>query len=326
MVAVMVLLAEMPVEQDFHRKLLDHLHEGVYCLDRDRKITFWSKGAERVTGYSAEDVLGRSCSDNILMHIDAAGRALCPTNLCPASRSMAGAGFLEADIFLHHKDGHRVPVSVRVNTLQDDDGKTIGAVEIFHERYDKLAMEEQIAELKKLSLLDALTAVGNRRFGENQVRGHLNEFERSGVPFGILLLDLDNFKAINDTRGHETGDRVLKMVAATLAANIRSFDHVSRWGGEEFVLVLSNVDPSNLESIAEKMRLLVMASRLTDLEPVVSVTVSIGAVLVAPGDTVESLIARADKMLYRSKSAGRNRVTSCRTAGIPTVQHPPRTE
>lgn len=296
--------------QDFYRNLLDHLFEGVYCLDVNRTIIYWNHGAERLTGYRAEEVVGKSCADNILVHVDQEGHQLCLAETCPAAKSICGGGLQEADVFLHHKDGHRVPVSIRTNCLRDESGKIVGAVEIFSERYDKLALEQQVEELQQLSLLDSLTGVGNRRYGEEQVRARLNEFQRTSVPFGVLMLDLDHFKAINDRHGHQVGDRVLKMVSRTLATNVRSFDHVSRWGGEEFLIIAVNVDPPQLCQIAEKLRMLVMSSGLTDFKPVVRATVSIGAAIVVPGDTAESLVGRADKLLYESKSKGRNRVTS----------------
>jgi diguanylate cyclase (GGDEF)-like protein/PAS domain S-box-containing protein len=301
---------EAKMAQDFYRNLVDHLFEGVYCLDVNRTITYWNQGAERLTGYRAEDVVGRSCADNILIHVDQEGRQLCLAETCPAAKSICGGGLHEADVFLHHKDGHRVPVSIRTNCLRDESGKIIGAVEIFSERYDKLALEQQVEELQQLSLLDPLTGVGNRRYGEEQARARLNEFERSTVPFGVLMLDLDHFKAINDTHGHQVGDRVLRMVSRTLATNVRSFDHVSRWGGEEFLVIASNVDLPRLCLMAEKLRLLIQSSVLTDFQPPIRITVSIGAAVVAPGDTLESLVARADKLLYESKTKGRNRVTS----------------
>jgi len=300
--------------QDFYRNILDHLFEGVYYLDTDRKITYWNRGAEMLTGYQAGEVVGRSCADNILVHADEKGNLLCSAGTCPAAKSICGGGFQEADIFLQHKDGHRVPVTVRINSVRNDSGRIVGAVEIFSERYGKLALEQQVAELQRLSLLDALTEVGNRRFGEGQLRARLNEFQRTTVQFGVLLLDLDHFKAVNDTYGHEVGDRVLKMVAHTLAVNVRPFDHVSRWGGEEFLVIITNVDLPRLCAIAEKLRLLVMSSRLTDLHPAVRATVSIGATIVAREDTVESIAARSDKLLYQSKGKGRNRVTSVQPA------------
>jgi len=189
-----------------------------------------------------------------------------------------------------------------------DAGKRTQTVSSGH--YGKVALEQQVAEFQKLSLLDTLTEVGNRRFGESQLLARLNEFQRTTVQFGVLFLDLDNFKAVNDTYGHEVGDRVLKMVARILAANVRSFDQVSRWGGEEFLVIVTNVDLPRLCAIAEKLRLLVMSSQLTDFHPAVRTTLSIGAAIVARDDTVESIMARADKLLYQSKGKGRNCVTS----------------
>jgi len=157
--------------------------------------------------------------------------------------------------------------------------------------------------------------VGNRRYGEQQLQARLNEFSRTGATFGVLILDVDHFKVVNDTHGHEIGDRVLKMVSRTIVANVRSFDHVSRWGGEEFVVVVGNVDLPRLVSIADKLRLLIQASALTGFEPAVRVTVSIGVTVVEPDDTVETLVARADKLLYESKAKGRNRVTAIRRTG-----------
>ena len=115
------------------------------------------------------------------------------------------------------------------------------------------------------------------------------------------------FKQVNDNRGHEAGDRALKMVAKTLDANSRYFDTVGRWGGEEFIAVIHNSDTRILEEIAERFRVLVGQSMLTDLNSL-RLTISIGIALVSVGDTLDSMIRRADENLYRAKQAGKNRV------------------
>ena len=134
--------------------------------------------------------------------------------------------------------------------------------------------------------------------------------ERYGWPFGVLFVDIDRFKEVNDTLGHEVGDRVLRMVARTLSADQRSFDLLGRWGGEEFLVILTNVTDEGLWSIAERSRIRVQESSagLEDGQSV-SVTVSIGGTMAEKGDTLESLVRRADRRMYLSKSAGRNRVT-----------------
>ena len=115
----------MPNE-DFYRKILDNLFDGVYFVDRDRVITYWNKGAEKITGYDAGQVMGRSCRDNILNHVTANGVQLCLTN-CPLASTMEDGKQREAEVYLHHADGHRLPVTVRASPIYDEQGNIIGA-------------------------------------------------------------------------------------------------------------------------------------------------------------------------------------------------------
>jgi len=122
-------------------------------------------------------------------------------------------------------------------------------------------------------------------------------------------MDIDRFKQVNDVYGHDTGDGVLKMVAKTLASNLRSDDFIGRWGGEEFVAVITDTDNKSLYGIAEKLRALVSQSSFTTDRGSVSATISAGATVAKRGETMEQLIKRADRLMYESKSSGRNFVT-----------------
>jgi diguanylate cyclase (GGDEF)-like protein len=135
------------------------------------------------------------------------------------------------------------------------------------------------------------------------------EWENLGIPFAVAFIDIDKFKLFNDTYGHDVGDEVLKMTAKTLTTALRGADSVGRWGGEEFVAVLSAVDQAGLQNVCEKMRMLVEKSALRHEDQTLQVTVSIGAALVKKGETHDELIKRADELLYQSKEQGRNRVT-----------------
>ena len=114
---------------------------------------------------------------------------------------------------------------------------------------------------------------------------------------------------MNDTYGHDAGDLVLKMVARTLAHNLKSSDFVGRWGGEEFLVLVTNVDEAQLLATAEKLRKLILHSSLETEQGMIQVTASFGATLATKGDTPETLTQRADKLMYHSKSTGRNRVS-----------------
>ncbi|AMV73424.1 sensor domain-containing diguanylate cyclase [Desulfuromonas carbonis] len=292
----------------FFRQLLDNLYDGVYFVDRDRIITYWNRGAERLSGYSADLVLGKSCRDNLLVHMDDNGKLLCLDG-CPLAATMADGNERQAEVFMHHADGQRVPVLVRVSPIHDEAGAIVGAVEIFSDNSSQNAARQQIEELQELAFLDPLTALANRRFLEITLHSRLEEQRRYGWPFGVLFFDIDHFKSFNDSYGHETGDAVLKMTAKTLAGCARSFDVVGRWGGEEFVAVLANVDRTSLQRIAERYRSMIEQSGLPTAMEVLRVTVSVGAALAVPGDTVESVLERADALMYQSKQNGRNRVT-----------------
>jgi diguanylate cyclase (GGDEF)-like protein len=125
----------------------------------------------------------------------------------------------------------------------------------------------------------------------------------------VLFADIDHFKDVNDTYGHDAGDRVLKMVAQTLRHNLRSADVLARWGGEEFLALLHGVDKGVLAATAEKLRILVASSFFEVDGAEVRVTISLGATLLRPDDTPHSVVARADALLYESKAEGRNRYT-----------------
>lgn len=295
----------MTANNELYSKVMDNLHEGVYFVNPDRTITYWNKGAENLTGYTAAEMLGKRCSDDLLMHVDDRGTVLCVEG-CPLQKTMVDGLPSEAEVYLRHKGGHRLPVSLRVIPVFDLDHKLTGAVEIFTDNSERVALRQKIAELQRDALLDPLTGLANRRYATETLRSMLDQMLRYGWTFGILFMDIDLFKAINDTYGHDVGDQVLKMVARTLQANSRSFDVVARWGGEEFLAIIVNVNNENLHRVAYKLRTLVAKSSLHVGDERIGVTISLGATLARPKDTVESLVKRADQAMYRKKLSGRN--------------------
>ena len=297
------------MEDSFYKEILDSLQDGIYFLNLDRSITYWNRGAEEISGYTAQQVLGKSCRDNILNHVNEQGVILC-NEYCPMATTMQDGKSREAYVYLKHAEGHRVPVRVRATPLRDKSGQIIGAVETFNKGVSPEQTERRIRKLQQTALLDPLTAIGNRRHLESRLQASMTEYCENHVPFGLLFCDVDRFKDLNNTYGHNLGDRVLRMISQTLRANIRDSDTMGRWGGEEFLVILRNLDPHFLYVIGEKLRNLVRNSQLSlPDERIVSATISIGGTLVQDGDTIESLIDRADRLMYKSKTNGRNRLT-----------------
>jgi diguanylate cyclase (GGDEF)-like protein/PAS domain S-box-containing protein len=292
-----------------HENLLDNLFDGVYFVDLDKRITFWNKGAERITGYLKSEVSGFCCAENILRHVDDDGRELCVEG-CPLSATVSDGKIREANVYLHHKKGHRVPVSVRTSPVRDDFGNVVGAVEIFADNSSSIQILKELEGLKKEAYLDTLTGIGNRRYGEMQLSTRLYELEAHKVPFGVIFLDIDHFKKFNDNYGHKIGDDVLVMVGRSMTSAMRKMDIVSRWGGEEFMFVLPNIDGKVLLSVAERVRLLIEHSFIVVGNEKLYVTASMGATLAVLSDTAETVVVRADSLMYKSKMSGRNQVTT----------------
>ncbi len=281
---------------------------GVYLTDTNRKITYWNRTAEEISGYKSDDVMGLHCHDNVLMHVDDKGNSLCK-GLCPLARTMVDGRIREADVFLSHKQGHRVAVHVHTLPLKNANGEIIGAAEIFRDISLLLSIQQKTELLKKMAFYDFLTQLPNRGYIEPELADRLQEFQRYGISFGILFLDIDHFKNLNDSLGHEAGDQVLKMVAATLRESARPFDIFGRWGGDEFLGIIRHVDADNLAGISKRYLRLIEESYVMIDEKQITVTVSIGGTVTRHGDTAEAIIKRADQLMYQSKRKGRNRIT-----------------
>jgi len=289
--------------------VFDGLFDGVYFVDNARTIRYWNAGAEHITGFSADEVIGSRCSDNILIHVNSEGVCLC-SGECPLKLSICDGLPRRTTAYLHHKDGHRIPTAISVMPVRDEVGLIIGAFEVFTDASEHVALLDMVTELKQLTLLDPLTRLANRRFMEDELSGRLSEMARYGHTIACFMVDIDDFKHVNDTYGHDIGDSVICMVGNTIRSNIRSFDMIARWGGEEFVITLLNMNGETLVKCAENLRMLVARSHVTSKDGDIRVTISMGATLAYADDTVDTLVKRADQLVYWSKVAGKNCVTT----------------
>lgn len=289
--------------------LIQHLFEGVYIVDQSRKIVFWNSGSEKITGYTAEEVVNKHCYSNILKHVTKDGKELCFDG-CPLHHTLRTGEIQENEVFLHHKEGYRVPVNVKTFPLRDQDGNITASVEVFTDsRYQKSRYKEN-RKLREMLTTDTLTDVPNRRYLEFQLENLVREFKQFKTSFGLLFFDIDHFKDVNDTYGHNVGDELLRIVAGTLKNSIRGKDMIGRWGGEEFIGLVKLDSLENLFLLSEKLRLLVEKSSyaLSDTEEI-KVTISIGGTLYRADESYTDLIQRADELMYYSKQNGRNKST-----------------
>lgn len=290
-----------------YENLLDHLNDGVFFVDVNRNITYWNRGAERITGYTRDEVVGMPCSTSFLGHVDKTGAPVFG-NQPPAVLCLKDGAVRENDLYLKHKDGQLVPVLTRITPIANTLDEIIGAMEVFTDNTSKILAMRRIEELEEIALVCPVTHVGNRRYAEMALANAFEELRRYDWAFGVLFVDIDHFKTVNDSHGHNAGDEVLRMVAMALKSSLRTFDFVGRWGGEEFVVILPNINDEVLLRVAERCRAVIEDSRYLHQGKEVQVTVSIGAALAKSDEAPAKLIERADRLMYLGKEAGRNQV------------------
>ncbi len=290
----------------FLSDLIDAIPEGIYVTDDERRIVYWSEGAEHITGYSADDIVGSHCYDDILVHEDVYGHKLC-TGSCPLEECLAdGRPRSVNEVFLKREDGERLAVYVKTRRFAID-GDLYG-VEVFGE-LEAVAGREVTRLIQKLSdtaVTDPLTGLFNRRYIDIALEQQFSLYRRIGQRFGVTHIDIDDFKPVNDAFGHATGDEALRFVATILSDGTRKMDLLARYGGDEFVVVSAVGADDDLRHVGERALQSVRSSRfVTPTEESLAMTLSVGATLARADDESGAVVlARADGAMYEAKQSG----------------------
>ena len=292
------------------RVLLDGLLSGVCFLNTERLITYWNDAAEFFLGYRAEDVVGKPCCDWI------SGTDLNLVSFCSCQGSLEScipaspiSGTVPIVTNLRHRDGYWIPLELSSFPLLGRKGKVVGAALVFGSVRESRDLENRLSEMSQIAYCDALTNIPNRRYLEEKLQEALRFWEEERRSFVGVMCDIDFFKNVNDSYGHDVGDEVLKEVARVLSHKLRASDVVGRWGGEEFLILLKNISAEDLVRRLDRLREAIGATVIQSGMVEVRVTMSFGATEPRKGETPASLLSRMDDCLYRSKREGRNRVT-----------------
>ncbi len=297
-----------PNDPEFYKELLDHMSDGVYFVDRERRILYWNEGAHRLTGYTAEELLGSSARTTFSATLTIAAQIV--QGWVSANGQHCRWGPHEANVFLRHKQGRRVPVRYACSRFGMPTAPLWGRLRFSVTTRRRTMCGAKRTAMNRLAFLDHLTQLPNRRYMEMLANTALSEFQVHQDPFGVIMFDLDGFKGINDVFGHACGDRALVEAARTLTGSLRPTDTVGRWAGDEFLAIVRNVDRDNLKTLAERCAVMVTeTSCSSNDERRITLSISVGAALMQPGETAEGLIQRADKLMYQSKANGRGRAT-----------------
>ncbi len=285
-------------------ELFETFNDAIYVVDNNRKMLYFNPKATEITGYQKDEVVGHYCYDNILNHVDDEGNNLC-VHGCPLMYAINKNKKVEKHVYLKHKGGYRVPVFVKAMPYIVND-EVVGAIEVFSDESEQSLVKDFFPVHRNLDLVDPLTGLYNRRLLEHKFNVYVKQQNVKSI--GVLFVDFDYFKDVNDTYGHLAGDEILTLLANTIIHNIRRKDLAMRYGGDEVVVFFFDVTREELQKSAEKLRVLINKSESRKYKDLVTMTASIGGVIKEPSETILNAIDRADKAMLIVKQNGKNNV------------------
>ncbi len=288
------------------RAALESLQAGVCMVDQDQRITFWNEGAERITGYLRQDVLGRKCGGILSVKFceERVGLGECSSLLDAALRD---GQTREVRAYLHHKSGFAVPISARAVPIRDARGRLIGAAESFVERPWSSMQRAAQSDLAVGSGLDAVTQLPDYSISESYLEERLKFAAEHSMPFGLLCIQLDNLDDLRATHGREAVQAILNVVAHTLRNALDPAEFVGRWGEDQFLAIVAGWSDSEVSTAAERLRKLAQSSEIVWWGDHVSVSVSVGGSTLRPGEPAMSLLGRTGRALQQAAAQGGNR-------------------
>jgi diguanylate cyclase (GGDEF)-like protein len=304
--AVPLPVGEPTVDALFQGRLLDNMYDAVVFIDGAGRVVLWNRGTERLTGVPAASVRGEMWHPELLGLSDEKGHPVNETD-CPIHTAIrCGAQSLRRLTILGR--GRR-PVAVDTHAIPviDEQGISQGAILLFHDASSETSLEQRCQSLHEKATKDPLTQVANRAEFDRVHAMFVAAHQQQQVPCSLLMCDLDRFKRVNDTFGHQAGDEAIKCLASLLKSSCRPGDLVARYGGEEFVLLCADCDNASAARRADQVRKALSQVPQPKMEGR-SVTVSFGVTEIQPGDTPETMLRRADRALLMAKSNGRNSV------------------
>jgi len=276
-----------------------------YCIitcDTNGRVTSYSTGGARVLGWEGGDIVGRKT----LGELFSSGHPLSQDDVFGV---VTERGRFEAEVGMGRKDDHEVPMLLTVTPLTDAQGRAEGYIGVAKDITDMRAAREALA---RMAATDYLTGLANRRQAELIFDHEIARSRRQQTPLAVVMMDLDRFKSVNDTYGHEVGDVCLKHVAEHLRQRLRASDIVARHGGEEFLLVLPETGLEDATALADAVRRRIAQSEVVHGDLRIRLTASAGVVVLEPGQDISAgeLVRRADPAMYDAKGQGGNRVVT----------------
>jgi PAS domain S-box-containing protein len=286
---------------EVYRSVLESLPTGIYLVDTSRRITLWNDSAEKLTGYLRQEMIGRGCYDDLMLHCDGSTAAQCDVS-CPLLQTMHDGQPRELDVFMRHKDGQRIPVRVRAVPIRDEHGVIVGAAECMDERPVFPIADIHPWRFGATLSMDA-AAIPNHQAILARLLAGLEDFAAGHIPFGVLSIAIDGLDRLRHRDGHQAVNAVLHVTARTLSRNLGPNGMIgsgSRRFNDRFTAIVENSTAEALQKTAGLLKRLVSLEAIPWWGDRISVTLSMGGTMVRDGDTPESLLERADEALDAS--------------------------
>jgi len=298
--------AAAKTENLFYRKLLESMHDAVLFIDSSLKIMLWNRAAERLTGIPAASIEHKHWTPALVNLRDEKAKLLSEDE-CPVIQAIKSGVQTLRRLSIMGRGGQRIDIDAHLVPIHGKSGVSHGAAVLLHDASSQITLEQRIQSLHQQATRDPLTQVANRAEFDRIMAASVESHLERQIPCSLILCDIDHFKKINDTYGHQAGDEVLITFAALLRRHTRAGDLVARYGGEEFVLLCADCDNATATKRAEGLRVEIAEFPLQVLEGR-SISASFGVTEIQSGDTPETLLRRSDRALYQAKSNGRNTV------------------
>lgn len=284
-------------DSEICRSILDSLPSGLCVIDMQKRIVFWSAGAERITGLLRHEVIGHSCISETLLHCDQPGCEFCGED-CAVARAIKTSHSVEASGFLHHKSGYEIPVRIRAVPVRNQHGSIIGAVETFEELQPSATTSDPRGDNPNLpGCVDDVTSLASQTLMRSHLRETLATFVELRIPFGLLCLRLEGLAHFRASLGPEATSSLLRVVARSLENALWPTDFVGRWADDQFLVILNNCPDQSLAAVRERVRRLIAGDGIEWWGERRSLPLSVGQATAQLDDSIESLIERAEKSM-----------------------------
>ena len=304
--------ASAPGERSlFEAKLLDNMYDAAIFVDARGRIVQWNHGSERLTGIPGASIRQQRWHPEILMLADEKGQPISESE-CPVLAAITSGVQSLRRLAVSGRSGRCVAVDSHVIPVIGGAGNTQGAILLLHDASSVISLEQRCQSLADKATRDPLTQVANRAEFDRVHTMFVNAHQQQEAPCALLMCDLDRFKLVNDSYGHQAGDEAIKSLAALLKGACHPGDFAARYGGEEFVVLLADCDNASASRRAEQIRVALSQVPQPKMNGK-SITVSFGATEIQPGDTAETMLRRADRALLMAKENGRNQVVQLGT-------------